>query len=57
VTIHLQERRARTAPVAGECMWCFGSGRVPNDDQQQYDPCEMCQGSDSCQVAGCKARR
>jgi hypothetical protein len=31
------------APVA--CLWCGGSGRVPNDQLRRYDDCESCGGT------------
>jgi DnaJ-class molecular chaperone len=45
MTVQLQERRTQPTSTVRECMWCFGSGRVPNDDAQRYEPCEMCQGT------------
>jgi hypothetical protein len=33
------------APTVRPCFWCNGSGRVPNDDEQRYDDCDVCQGS------------
>jgi hypothetical protein len=27
------------------CLWCFGSGRTPNDDTGQYDRCHPCEGT------------
>jgi hypothetical protein len=32
-------------PVPRPCFGCNGSGRVPNDDEQRYDDCDMCEGS------------
>jgi hypothetical protein len=49
----MQEPRTRPATAAAvtiapqACFWCNGSGRVPNDDDQRYDDCEMCEGSGS----------
>jgi hypothetical protein len=38
-----------TAPTpavpADACLWCSGSGRIPNDDLRQYDPCHACGGA------------
>ena len=34
-------------PAALPCFWCNGSGRVPNDAEQRYDDCDVCQGSGS----------
>jgi DnaJ-class molecular chaperone len=50
MVIPLQEQHIQTESMARECMWCFGSGRVPNDDVQRYDPCEMCQGTGIARV-------
>jgi hypothetical protein len=37
---------APTPLVAGDaCLWCFGSGRIPNDDTHQYDLCGSCGGT------------
>jgi hypothetical protein len=45
----LPEIEDAPAPVpinAGrECLWCFGSGLVPNDDAHQYDACAPCDGT------------
>jgi hypothetical protein len=27
------------------CFWCNGSGRIPNDEEQRYDDCSVCEGS------------
>jgi hypothetical protein len=32
-------------PVPDACLWCSGSGRTPNDDLRQYDPCKACGGT------------
>jgi len=34
-------------PAARPCFWCNGSGRVPNDDEQRYGECDVCEGSGS----------
>jgi hypothetical protein len=47
----MQEPRTRPATAAAltvapqACFWCFGTGRVPNDDRERYDRCEPCGGS------------
>src|SRR5215203_7001168 len=33
------------APASDPCLWCSGSGRIPNDDTEQYDTCAACGGS------------
>jgi DnaJ-class molecular chaperone len=33
------------------CFWCNGSGRVPNDDEQRYDDCSVCEGTGSRSAA------
>ena len=32
------------ATPARPCFWCYGSGRVPNDDDRQYAACRACAG-------------
>jgi hypothetical protein len=32
-------------PATRPCFWCNGSGPVPNDDEQRYDDCDVCEGS------------
>jgi hypothetical protein len=32
-------------PAERPCFWCNGSGRIPNDDEQRYDDCSVCEGS------------
>src|SRR5215204_3174881 len=27
------------APASDPCLWCSGSGRIPNDDLHEYDAC------------------
>jgi hypothetical protein len=27
------------------CLWCNGSGRIPNDDRHRYDACAACGGT------------
>jgi hypothetical protein len=27
------------------CIWCYGTGRVPNDYHQRYEECDVCGGS------------
>ena len=33
------------APAPEACLWCNGTGRIPNDDLHQYDPCQACDGT------------
>src|SRR5215210_9304426 len=36
----VEDPPAPTPITAGrECLWCSGSGRIPNDDTHQYDAC------------------
>ena len=39
----LPENAPATPPPP--CLWCFGSGRVPNDDLHQFDACQPCDGT------------
>jgi hypothetical protein len=32
-------------PAPPACLWCGGSGRIPNDDLHQYDACTACAGT------------
>jgi hypothetical protein len=32
-------------PVPDACLWCAGSGRIPNDELRQYDACAACGGT------------
>ena len=43
----LPERPAAPAPIATTrpCMWCYGTGAIPNDYRQEYESCEMCDGT------------
>jgi DnaJ-class molecular chaperone len=45
----MQEPESRPAKaitvVPQPCMWCFGTGHVPNDHHECYDRCESCNGS------------
>jgi hypothetical protein len=41
----LPEVEEAPAPVPDACLWCSGSGRIPNDDTQQYDACAACDGT------------
>jgi len=47
----MQEPRIRPATAAAltiapqACLWCFSSGRIPNDHHQRYDLCEPCGGT------------
>src|SRR5215204_4576441 len=42
-----KEDAPASVPISAgrECLWCFGSGLVPNDDTRQYDTCAACGGS------------
>jgi hypothetical protein len=33
------------SPAPEACLWCAGSGRIPNDDLHQYDACAACKGT------------
>jgi hypothetical protein len=41
------EREAAPAPgpAPDACLWCSGSGRIPNDDLRRYDACAGCGGT------------
>jgi hypothetical protein len=43
----LPEVETEDAPAAAPdaCLWCQGSGRIPNDDHAQYDRCAACGGT------------
>ena len=41
----LPEVETEDAPASDPCLWCQGSGRIPNDDAQRYDICNACGGS------------
>jgi hypothetical protein len=32
-------------PAPHACVWCVGSGRIPNDQHERYDRCDHCNGS------------
>jgi DnaJ-class molecular chaperone len=34
-------------PTVRPCFWCNGSGLIPNDDEQRYDACRVCEGTGS----------
>jgi hypothetical protein len=29
-------------PAPAQCIWCNGTGRIPNDYHERYDVCDMC---------------
>ena len=37
----------QTQSAERPCFWCNGGSRIPNDDEQRYDDCDMCEGSGS----------
>jgi hypothetical protein len=41
----LPEVLAGTEPAPDPCLWCLGSGRIPNDDLRQFDLCATCGGT------------
>jgi DnaJ-class molecular chaperone len=45
----MQERKCRPAMAASAspraCFWCFGTGRIPNDQHERYDRCDRCNGT------------
>src|SRR5688572_25644133 len=41
----LPEVEPAPAITPDACLWCSGSGRIPNDDLHQYDNCQACGGT------------
>jgi len=41
----LPEVETEDAPASDPCLWCSGSGRIPNDDLHEYDACAACDGT------------